>query len=101
MLTGNELFFLGILSIFFRMKIDKSLQKDHNSLERYGKVLIVLYILMLVFNAGIALAAVLRSLKELCKKDKKEEMKESGLTNVIVKRYNRKRNMSRFEKKFR
>jgi uncharacterized membrane protein len=98
MLTGNEFFFLGILIQFFRIHINKSLQKDHKALEKQGKILIVLYILMLSFNAGIALMAVMKSLKELCSSDKKkEEEKESGLAKVLVKR---RQNASRLEKKY-
>ena len=90
LLMGNEFFFLGILVQFLRIEISSTLKKDHGALQKTGKVLIILYICMLAFNAAIALMAVLKSLKEMCsKKNKAVEEKESGLSKIIVKRRDR------------
>ena len=97
MLTGNEFFFLGILVQFLRIHMSDSMKKDHEALESNGKILIVLYILMLSFNALIAFYAVFLSFRELCSKDKAEIEAESGLTKVIAKR---RENKSRIEKKY-
>lgn len=87
MLTGNEFFFIGILIQFLRIELSPELKTDHKKLESQGKILIILYILMLSFNAGIALLAVFRSLKELCAKKKEPvDTKEGGLAKVMVKR---------------
>ena len=101
MLTGNELFFIIILTVFMVLesKIDDLSLEERRT--KYGKPIIIVYILMLAFNCVIGFLSTFFAVKEMCAKKKIEKQSKSGgLENVIKKRQERaQRQMKQLKKK--
>ncbi len=90
MLMGNECFFIIILTVFMILesKIDDLSLEERRT--KYGKPIIIVYILMLTFNCVIGFLSTFFTVKEMCAKKKIEkESKSGGLESVIKKRQER------------